>query len=64
MLVFISVKGPVTGVARANTNPNQLLLYKLYFTMSISNWLVFRVFARAYTDNKQQHEHSYLTQYQ
>ena len=26
-----------------NTNPNQLLLYKLYFTMSISNWLVFRV---------------------
>ena len=34
--------------ARANTNtkhtnPNQLLLYKLYFTMSISNWLVFTV---------------------
>ena len=24
-----------------NPNPNQLLLYKLYFTMSISNWLVF-----------------------
>ena len=29
-----------------NTNPNQLLLYKLYFTMSISNWLVFGVRAR------------------
>ena len=29
-----------------NTNPNQLLLYKLYFTMSISNWLVLT--ARAY----------------
>ena len=27
----------------ARTNPNQLLLYKLYFTMSISNWLVFMV---------------------
>ena len=26
-----------------NPNPNQLLLYKLYFTMSISNWLVFMV---------------------
>ena len=31
----------------SNTNPNQLLLYKLYFTMSISNWLVFMVSARA-----------------
>jgi len=47
----VSARDPYTPL---NTNPNQLLLYKLYFTMSISNWLVFGVlccivFAR--TDN-------------
>ncbi len=46
--MLVTVKGGgmlmlMLGARNLNTNPNQLLLYKLYFTMSISNWLVFMV---------------------
>ena len=40
--VYVGARDTTTNT-NMNTNPNQLLLYKLYFTMSISNWLVFRV---------------------
>ena len=44
MVISPVVSTSVSVSARAN--PNQLLLYKLYFTMSISNWLVFMVSIR------------------
>ena len=43
MLVSVTVIVARDKQSQVYTNPNQLLLYKLYFTMSISNWLVFMV---------------------